>query len=175
MLIMVFVLWHILAVGVYAIPGDAKDKFSNWTRKTFGNTVRPYILITSQWQQWNLFSPDPLRRVTKYIIEIEEEGRVHVLTTLEPGSIPWWRHATYFKFLGSLLEWHENKEQLIVRFLHAQCAKFDVDAGTSIRLVYNYYIIPKHETVVPVEWWRHFQPDMETWYGTTTTCPSSPV
>src|SRR5687768_11713294 len=64
-----FVLWHMFAVVVYALPHDADDRLNTWIRSELKPIVRPYILLTSQWQQWNLFSPDPLRRVTAYDIQ----------------------------------------------------------------------------------------------------------
>lgn len=170
-LIITFSLWHMGAVGIYALPGDAKDGISTWIKQHLGGSVSPYILAMSQWQQWNLFSPDPLRRVTEYAIETSDRGAPwQELIILRPGSFPWWRHAAQFKMLGSLLEWDAKRDEIVERFLQLQCQEHQLHTGTSIRLVYRYYIVPQHTRTASVAWWWNWVPEVTASPGLTTTC-----
>ena len=171
-LIIAFCLWHTAAVGIYALPGDAKDTVSTWVKGHLTRYVSPYILVTSQWQQWNLFSPDPLRRVSEYTLETQREGEWELLTTLKPGSFPWWRHAAQFKMLGSLLEWDAKRDEVVDRFLQLACREHSLQPGTPIRLVYRFYVIPAHERLASVSWWWNWQPEVTVSPGLSTTCKS---
>lgn len=158
------------AVGAYAIPGDARDGLSRWIKQHMSTYVAPYILATSQWQQWNLFSPDPLRRVTEYRLEVQQDPTWVHLQTIKPGSFPWWRHAPQFKMLGSLLEWDAKRDAIVDRFLQLACQEHSLQPGTPIRLVYRSYIIPAHEHLAAVSWWWNWQPEVTVHPGLTTTC-----
>ena len=67
-----FVLWHAFAVLVYSVPRVAADPISTWTRRRLVPVVGPYMFLTSQWQLWNLFAPDPTRLVTIDRIDVGE-------------------------------------------------------------------------------------------------------
>ncbi len=158
------------AVGIYALPGDARDGLSLWIKQHGSGTVSPYILATSQWQQWNLFSPDPLRRVSEYVLEVQQGPEWIPLTILKPGSFPWWRHAAQFKMLGSLLEWDAQRDEVIDRFLQLTCREHTLAPGTSIRLAYRFYVIPAHERMASVSWWWNWQPKVTVAPGLMTVC-----
>lgn len=168
--VVLFCLWHMAAVGIYALPGDARDSLSLWTKQNLSQNISPYILATSQWQQWNLFSPDPLRRVSEYMLEIQQGTEWIHLTTLKPGSFPWWRHAAQFKMLGSLLEWDAKRDEVVDRFLQLVCQEHSLQSGTPIRLVYRFYVIPAHERMASVSWWWHWEPEVTVAPGLTTIC-----
>lgn len=173
LLIVAFCLWHMGAIGIYALPGDAKDGVTRWLKQNMSRIVSPYILTTSQWQQWNLFSPDPLRRVSEYTIEMQTGNEWEHLTTLKPGSFPWWRHAAQFKMLGSLLEWDAKRDEVIDRFLQLACQEHSLRQRTPIRLVYSFYVIPAHERMASVSWWWNWEPEITRSPGLTTTCTTA--
>lgn len=171
--LIVFVIWHMFAVSVYSIPRDAKDMYATWSRQVLLPKVTPYMLITSQWQLWNLFSPDPLRRVTFYRIETETNGDWYELTTIQPGTFSAWRHATWFKLLGNIWnEFDEPKSPLAGRMLHLLCKEHNVQEHTPIRLVYEYYVIPQHQKRESATWWNAWKPQTSSYIGFTTECPA---
>lgn len=51
--ISVLIVWHFAAMLVWLMP-------ASYLRQAFVPCVRPYILVTSCWQQWSLFGPDPV-------------------------------------------------------------------------------------------------------------------
>lgn len=169
-LIALFVLWHGFAIGIYALPLDAHDAVSTWARKAFLPLVRPYILLTSQWQQWNLFAPDPLRRVTTYEVQRLEAGSWETLERIEPGTYPWWRHAAQFKVFERILEERsEHREPLRRNFLSQYC-KEEGMGGSVLRLLYRIYVIPKHNQPPPSSFWYTWNPDIEEVSDVTTRC-----
>ncbi len=150
-LIIVFCLWHLAAVAIYSLPDAANDGFSKGVR-SLQPVVRPYILLTSQWQQWNLFSPDPLRRTVTYVVEREEQSGWTQLESFDPTDASFFRHATEFKFLGRLLE-GSGQLPLVEHFLRQQCDTHLLPSGTHLRLVYLHSMLPiPRRSLTPGEW-----------------------
>lgn len=172
-LVLVLVLiWHMFAVAIYSIPRDAKDVFATWTRIDLLPTVTPYMYATSQWQLWNIFAPDPLRRVTSYRIEIQKNGVWEPLITIGPDSYSIFRHATRMKLMGNMLdEFSNNRAAIAGRFLTLLCSEHNVPSGTSIRLTYDFYVLPYLTQPQTAEWWSNWQPQYNSNIGFTTTCP----
>ena len=171
--IVLFCLWHMGAVALYAAPGGSTNGIIMGLRERFSSSVTPYMLWTSQWQQWNLFSPDPLRRVTTYIIErTNEDGQWEVIENLYPGALPWWRHAAQFKMLGSLLDGSDSETQkrLAERYLQVKCRDHGLTDGTPVRLSYSYWVIPYTEESMPVDWWWNYVPEESMYVGHETAC-----
>ncbi len=172
--IALFVIWHAFAVAVYPIPRDARDPIAMWVKLDLLPIVTPYMLITSQWQLWNLFSPDPLRRVTFYKIEAQSGDTWHEIETIQPGSFSTWRHAVQFKLMSNMLdEFSQNRAPLAGRYLHLKCEEYGLAEGTSVRLTYMYYVIPYHERRESRAWWDAWKPEMNEHIGFTTECPTS--
>lgn len=173
-LLIIFFLWHAFSVVVYTIPREAKDRYATLSHRLFLPVVERYMLITSQWQLWNLFSPDPLRRVTFYRIETAEGKDWRKLFTIEPGTYPPWEHATKFKMLMNTLdEFSNNRAPLAHRFLHLLCEEQSVAPETPIRLVYEFYTIPYHTQLMSRAWWESWKPDIDSYVGFTTRCPQT--
>jgi len=169
-LIALFVLWHGFAIGTYTIPLDAHDPFSEGFRRTFLPLVRPYILLTSQWQQWNLFAPDPLRSVVTYEVQKRTALGWETLEKIEPGTYPWWRHAAQFKVFERILEARsEKKEPLRRHFVSQYCT--DGMQGTVLRLLYRTYVIPKLQRPVPSSFWHTWKREIEEVPDVTIRCP----
>lgn len=168
-----FVVWHAFAVAIYTIPRDSKDKYSALVKEKVLPRVTPYMLATSQWQLWNLFSPDPLRRVTYYHIQAETNSAWRDVMTLKPKTFSIWRHAARFKLLGNTFNEFEDKvKPLGVRYLQRMCETENLADGTPIRLVYEYFVIPLNEKPMGVAWWRQWQPEVKTYEGLSTACLS---
>ncbi|OGJ58909.1 hypothetical protein A2635_01790 [Candidatus Peribacteria bacterium RIFCSPHIGHO2_01_FULL_51_9] len=166
--IILFCLWHMAAIFVYSIPNETKMKQMLRSAEFFS---RPYILLTSQWQLWNLFSPDPLRRVSEYQIEIFEQNRWNSLTTLRPGSFPWWKHAAQFKLIDRILESEQNLIPLQERYLSHLCRTYNIPPQTLIRFTYTYYVIPNTRDILDTAWWKSWSPSWESIGGITIVCP----
>lgn len=170
--IILFVLWHCYAVAIYTVPRDAKDRFSQWIISELMPDVTPYMLITSQWQLWNLFSPDPLRRVTFYHVEIVRDGRWQTIESIDADRYSVWRHAVRFKMLGNLFKSSTNdRTALAERFLELKCAEFGLARDVPIRLVYEDYVIPRHETRASRSWWNAWRPSPERTVAFNVFCP----
>jgi hypothetical protein len=170
--LMLFVTWNMFAVGIYAVPREAEDKIAVAWKQVLLPIVSPYVLFTSQWQLWNIFAPDPLRRVTFYRIETQQDGMWKEVTTIKPGSFSIWRHATQFKMLGNILDENsQDRAPIAGRFLHLFCGQEHIASTTPIRLVYVYYIIPYHSQRMPPSWWDTWLPDISSYVGFNTTCP----
>lgn len=174
-LIVLFFVWHGTAIAIYAIPSIANDPISMFLRLNIGPVVRPYILWTSQWQQWNLFAPDPLRRVTHY--HLQRFDPIHDTwsdtAVFQPGSFLWWKHATRFKILDRIFDLEEGDRKILLQkhFLAKMCAEFALPSGTSLRMLFRYYIIPNTPELTSFSWWRSWQPSWYTIEGTQTVCP----
>jgi len=171
-LLVPFLLWHMFAVAIYSIPRDAKDVFSQWSRIDLLPAVTPYMYATSQWQLWNIFSPDPLRRVTAYRIEIQKDGLWQHLLIVDPSAFSLFRHATQMKLMGNILdEFRDNRAPLAGRYLSLLCAEYQIASDTPIHLIYDVYVLPLLDTPHTVTWWRQWEPEPFSTLGFTTTCP----
>lgn len=167
--IIAFCLFHIAAVAVYSLPDAARDSVTNALR-TLQPYVRPYILLTSQWQQWNLFSPDPLRRTVTYAVEREQQGMWAEIAVFDPRSVSIFRHATEFKFLGRLLEGGKDQLPLIEHFLRAQCDAHLLPSGTHLRLVYRHAMIPVPGRALTPGEWAGLSLPVESFVGSEILC-----
>ena len=166
--IILFCLWYMAAVFVYSIPNESGIKPMFHLIESFS---RPYLLVTSQWQLWNLFSPDPLRRVSEYRIETFEGKTWTILTTLKNGSFPWWKHAAQFKMIDRLLDLDRNLIPLQERLLAHFCQSYTLPPQSLIRFTYAYYVIPNTPEVLSAAWWKSWSPAWETVNGITIVCP----
>jgi hypothetical protein len=138
-LIILFCLFHMTAIAVYLLP-------NGWLVKA-KEIASPYVLSTSQWQKWDIFSPNPLRRVSMYSIERWKGGDTGIartewetLHTLHPSDFPWYERATMMKVLERL----EEDEWLasVPQFLLSVCAEDPSNKGRTIRLANEYTVIP---------------------------------
>ena len=134
--IAIFCIFQMLAIAVYATP----DPFSTHLI-SLKPWITPYILITSQWQGWDLFSPDPIRRVAEYNIEIQEGETWRTILHIAGGELPSRRRADEIKYLNRI-ETNEATRPLRVTYLHDVCRRFGIDSGTPIRFMEHAYVLP---------------------------------
>ena len=173
--IILFCLWHMSAVAILALPWQATDRASHWVFDHVGPIFSPYIYWLSQWQQWNLFSPNPLRRVTTYVIEAKQQNVWHVVSAIDGHTYPRSRNSTHVKMFSEMLQSDEGMmhDEIVQHFLASFCAPHNLPAGTPIRLTYQWYVIPVPEVANLGQWAKTWKPIPQTSPGMNITCPSS--
>ena len=171
--IVIFCIWHMFAVLIYTVPRIATDSFAVLSRTAFLPFVTPYMHTTSQWQLWDLFAPDPLRRVTTYRIDVNRGNGWEELVDMHPGTYPWWQHAVRFKFFGNVLDPFDHaRDKVKIRYMQLQCGIFHVPPGTPLRLSYRYYFLPDLTSSQSTTQWQRFIPQWYNVDGLETTCPA---
>ncbi len=167
-----FLLWHMFAVAVYSTPRDSKSDFATLAKSHLIPFVSPYVWMTSQWQLWDIFSPDPVRRVTHYRFDVRDGNDWRELVTLHSGSYSFFNRAINIKMTGNLFsEFQDNRGPFAGRFMQLLCGEYDVASGTSIRLVYIVYVLPYLTEPQTAQWWAAWQPETTERIGFTSTCP----
>ncbi len=123
------------AVGSYLMPSG----MFMIVDVIYGST-RGYVLFTSQWQKWDIFSPNPMRRVSTYKIERDAGDRWETALVLSFDALPWWHRAKELKVLGRL----EDKawQPLAEPYLRTYCKTIERSAGTRLRLVASTIVLP---------------------------------
>lgn len=174
-LVILFCLWHGAAVASYSLPPDANDPAMLLLRQKSMTLFRPYMLITSQWQQWNLFAPNPLRRVVRYVIQIRIGDTWKTVEVLDEHTIAWWRDADELKLLRRLEDGEDYWTPVRNRYLEDICAQKKIAGGTPIRLYYRYYVIPKDDFWMPMSWWQKWEREWNKRIGAKTVCPRQEV
>jgi len=152
------------AVGAYLMPNGM------FTSVDFiKNSSRGYVLQLSQWQKWDIFSPNPLRRVSDYAIERDAGDRWETEKVLTFDSLPWWKRAKELKVLGRLEE--DRWLPLTEPFLRTYCKELPKASGKRIRLVAHSIVLPfrLHELRMVG---TTFIPPTSTILG-TASCPRS--
>ncbi len=171
-LIIAFCVWHMAAVGIYSVPESVADPSLNNLRNAFVPFIRPYLLLTSQWQQWNLFSPDPLRRVVEYHIEQARSDRWVTVNVIAPRTLAWWRNADELKMMNNLENDDQNTLQLRIQYLKNQCDVLHLPPDAKVQLAFEYYVMPQVARGQPLDWWNHWKPQWTRVVGAATSCPS---
>ncbi len=158
--VIIFCLWHMFAVATFAIPREASDSFSTSARTLFFPIITPYIHATSQWQLWNLFAPDPLRRVTERRIDTQREDGWHALRTFDGTSVPFWERATTYKLFSNILETDSHsKDGTKIRLMQKLgCEDFHLVSGTHVRIVEKWYDLPFLKYPVSGSTWSAWRP-----------------
>src|SRR3989338_8562400 len=149
--IILFCIYHMAAVGLFSIPME--DAAMQPLRQTVLPYIRPYLLVTSQWQQWNLFAPDPLRRVTEFAIEMRQGNTWVPYKIIHSKTIPWWRDDDELKLLRRLEDGGEKMKPLQRRYLEMHCHEEDLPAATTLRLMIRWHVIQKPLFSLPVDRW----------------------
>ena len=131
--IVAFCLWHMFAVGAYLLPRD---------NGLYGKLVKissPYILLLSQWQKWDIFSPDPLRRVSEYRIERNAGDRWELAKRFDFESLSILHRAKELKVLGRL---EGDWGKLTPAYILSLCPSIPQSEGTELRLIVDSVLLP---------------------------------
>lgn len=171
--IALFCVWHMAAIGLYSLPGDANDRVSRWLNDNVTGHVVPYMLMTSQWQQWNLFAPNPLRRIVFYRVETENaQGNWAYVASVNDKTYSTWRHAVRFKLLGQALEEDTDRPELAERTAQIFCREFGLDPDAGIRIWHEVTVIPYVHPSPSKAWWNSWKPQFESTLAIETRCAS---
>ncbi|TSC58823.1 MAG: hypothetical protein Greene041619_369 [Candidatus Peregrinibacteria bacterium Greene0416_19] len=170
--IILFCLWHMTAVVLYSLPDEAQDRPTLFLRRHTPWIMKRYLLRTSQWQQWDLFSPNPLRQVTVYSIEAFAHGDWRTLVTLQPGTVAWWRDADELKLLRNMQD-SATYQPVLEEYLRDFCRRHPLSAGNAVRLAYDSYVLPYPDRPMSIREWRDWKPSWVREIGAATYCPSS--
>jgi len=166
-----FCVWHMAAVGFYSIPDDADDRFSRWAEDHVIGHFSEYVLMTSQWQQWNLFSPNPLRRIVFYRVERQNPyGEWAYVTSLNHTTYGPFRHAARFKLLGQALEENTTRPELAERAAQVLCDELGLEPGGRIRIWHEVAVIPYVWPSPGKAWWDAWTPRFEPSLAIETAC-----
>jgi hypothetical protein len=166
-----FCAWHMVAVGLYTIPAESTDRLSRWIADNATPHVTKYMLITSQWQQWNLFAPDPLRRIVFYRIETQNaEGGWAYVGSVNRQTYGGLRHAVRFKLLGQALEENTTRPEIAERAAQVFCDEFKLDPEANIRIWHETTVVPYVHPSPSKAWWDAWKPTFESSLGIETTC-----
>lgn len=133
-LIIGFCLFHMTAVGLYNLPNGLPGPADSIRRFT-----DPYILSFSQWQHWDIFSPDPVRRVAAFVIERSAGDRWETAEVMTYETLPWWLKVKEMKILDRIAgDW----KGLTTPYLLALCPHIPYSTDKDIRLVIHAFVLP---------------------------------
>lgn len=165
------VVLHMAAVFAFSIPSAASGRLATYVRDTVNPQLGPYLLLTSQWQEWNLFAPDPLRQIRTFAVDAEDGVRWKTVASFEPGAFPWWRHATYAKLLpAALMKERLDYDVFRERFLQILCNDLGLPPNAMVRLRENMEIIPYADEHQPKTWWDSQEKNADTTVIHMTNC-----
>ncbi|PIQ76170.1 hypothetical protein COU78_01270 [Candidatus Peregrinibacteria bacterium CG10_big_fil_rev_8_21_14_0_10_49_24] len=182
-----FCIWHMVAVATYAMPdfsdqtkklralksGSLVADFIELFTKDFYELTKPYTLLTSQWQKWTLFAPDPLRRVTSFAVEAEQDGKWHRVHEVQPRTVSFWNAAVQLKTIRRLEESKYRERNLPIRAHYAKqvCARYNLAPDTPVRLRIDHFVLPMHTYPHSVSWWKNWKPEWVSRIDATAQCP----
>jgi hypothetical protein len=141
---------HIISIVIYSLPELHYETRTSRFKNALAPLVRPYLFVTSQWQQWNLFAPDPLRRIDHYVVQIESNGAWTTVEELTPETLPWWRMADELKLMGSFAQ--TEYSTMRVPYLKQYCRELSLPSGTSIRMMTRSAVISKERPSDAPQW-----------------------
>lgn len=131
--ILAFCAWHMLSVSLYLMPPIG-------VLSPLQSVTKPYVLLLSQWQQWNIFAPDPLRTSTVYRIETSDAGTWKTIRTIDAKTFAWYERAKELKILERL---EDGWDKLLPSYLASLCPSLHADAAEkTIRLIGSSETLP---------------------------------
>ena len=140
LLIIAFCLWHLAAITLYVLPKNLGPIWLQTSIRSLSDITSPYVQITSQWQKWDIFSPNPMRNVHTFIVEVQEKTRWKHYKSLTPYSFPWYERGRELKILGRLTE---NWRGLTSKYLTTTFCDHDPNLqGKVLRLRTEIIVIP---------------------------------
>ncbi len=101
--------------------------------------VTPYILLTSQWQEWNIFSPNPVQRVGLYALSMTLDDRIIEIKKLDPASLAWHHRTREIKILERVAGGWSVLQQ---SYLRSQCKNVPIAKGKTIHLKEVAFTLP---------------------------------
>lgn len=132
----IFCLWHMAAVGFYLMP-------TGWFTAERDFTMG-YVLLLSQWQKWDIFSPDPLRQVNIYRVERQGPNGWEIAMELDRKNLPFFERVKETKVLTRL---DGDWKALIPSYLQSLCDRIEDSSGDELFLRSTAWTLPmdQHE------------------------------
>ena len=149
-LIILFCIFHIFSIVVYSLPDLDPHSLTARFKQPLLPLIRPYLFLTSQWQQWNLFAPDPMQRVERYTVEVHMGSNWSQVAVLAPDSLPWWRMADELKLIGSLST--DAYKVLRDPYVRQYCEQLNLPAYTRVRMTAQTALISQKQPTAPDQW-----------------------
>lgn len=166
-LIIVFCLWHMLAVALVSLPSIAKGPGWQSVRSFLFPYTIYYLHTTSQWQTWSLFSPEPYNGGDGSAIEVlTADGWKEIYSLTR--EVPWWRHADEFRILRVMHNRDEQGIKLLERYLAAYCAGLGLPTGLPVRLRFQ-WSRPRYVTTIDQQ---RYSMREQSWPSKPTVCPA---
>lgn len=162
-----FCLWHMFAVSAYVIPISRPGGMGS-IGQTLHDVSAPYVLALSQWQQWNLFAPDPIRRVSLYSIDMDVGNQWIPTPLVDPTTRPFYEYAKLMKVLGRLETTHHS---LVNSFLLYECRNLEGSDNHRLRLRIDVFNLPSN--LIDLRQRRGTSPTTSQRIAGTVLCPSS--
>lgn len=159
--IMTFCVWHTFAVATYNLP----DNKGEWMA-ALHNLSAPYMLMTSQWQKWDIFSPDPQRRSAVYRLEVVDGTGAMIVKRMDSEHMGWAERAKEFKILSRM---EADFGAVIPQYIALYCEEFPEAAGKDLRLVAEVMILP--DTLTALRSMGKRSPSVTTDTLATVPCP----
>lgn len=128
-LIVLFCVFHMAAVALYAIP--ARTLRIDLRLRAI---IEPYIFTVSQWQGWDLFSPNPLENQS-FRIEERAEGYWKTSIALSHANLGWWRSVQELKIVTRLAGMGDRADPILDEYIAAFCPALNLEPGRYIRLI----------------------------------------
>jgi hypothetical protein len=91
------------------------------------------MLLTSQWQRWELFAPEPDERNVSLEIAASEGGAWIPKMLIDARSFSWWRRADELKILREITKTEETLP-ILERYGALLCSPLGIPSGTALRL-----------------------------------------
>jgi hypothetical protein len=136
--IVFFCVWHMAAVGLFALPGKLATFSIPITAKRFTD---PYMFTMSQWQYWSVFAPDPLRRCSTYRIELlQSDGAWQNLKTIDYAHLSATERYREFRMLENFER--KRMHELVPQYLRTFCDPLHIPNGSTLRLVAMSFDLP---------------------------------
>ncbi len=175
-------MWHMFAIAAYSPTETERGKINSWLEtkqwwqpidKSYDHFyrwgVRPYVLLTSQWQRWNLFSPDPLRRVTNIYIERMNSDSWVEAVVFRGDTVPWYKQAKELKLLGRI-DSSYREDVFKKRYMQDVCNQNLWSQETTLRWRKEFYVIPRSDELSNPQFWQNFSPDITSEVLLEFTC-----
>ncbi|HLD07876.1 MAG TPA: hypothetical protein VJB60_02310 [Candidatus Peribacterales bacterium] len=133
-IVLLFFALHAFSIGVESIPSDVENPLTRGVRFFFQPMTNMYINATAQWQNWNLFAPDPFKESILFTVESLTPSGTLESRAITPHSIPWYSRTNTFKFFRFLSRDGEKYVEARRAFLHSLCTRWDFPPGTLLHL-----------------------------------------
>ncbi len=167
--IVLFCLWQMAAIAIWAQPTNFfNSKTLRWMQNKIPY-VLPYILVTSQWQHWNLFPVSPSVAVNEEFLEKQDEnGRWTIVRTIDGNSLGFFEQGNEV-----VLMFRMTFEGLVVArepYMQDFCRSQHLRPGTSVRIRRRFAPVPPHLVPQSVDWWRSWKPVWSDVIDFSTIC-----